>query len=580
LVPKFSKKEGDEGTDSEEEEELEYEDESVEADDNIRSIEFVEGPKEEFVPQVVNESVKEQRVLRANIYSGIDWKLPNYDLLEKNEKKPKLGNLEENADIIKKTLHNFNIEVEKGEYNVGPTVTQYTFKPAVGVKLSKILALQNDLALALAAHPIRIEAPIPGKSLVGVEVPNRTKAMVRMRSMLESEEFQNRPSDLCITLGEDVNGNVIIGNIEKMPHLMIAGSTGTGKSVGINAVLTALLYQNSPEQLRLILVDPKRVELSLYNGIPHLLTPVIVENSKVVNALKWAVGEMERRYRLLQEAGSRDIHSYNEKIAAEMAKQENVEEDEEEQESQMEKIPFIVIVIDELADLMAAHAREVEGLIVRLAQMARAVGIHLIVSTQRPSVEVITGLIKANITTRIAFQVATQIDSRTILDMGGAEKLLGNGDMLYLSADSAQPRRIQGVYISEKEVKKMVDFIKKQADEAEYTHGEDLSGSLEAQLENAMGTLAGSGTEGGKDEVLYEQAKKIAIDSGTVSVSFLQRKMRIGFPRAARLVDMLEENGVIGPQDGSRPRQVLMKAGDTNYDNPAEDQAKRDKWQQ
>lgn len=537
--------------------------EEPEIQDNIKSIEFVEGPREQAFDQEIRRqrlggAISINQTKRTNIYGKTKWILPPLDLLEENEEKPVLSNLEENAEIIKQTLHNFNIEVEKGEYNVGPTVTQYTFKPAIGVKLSRILSLQNDLALALAAHPIRIEAPIPGKSLIGVEVPNKTKVLVRMRSMLQSDEFAEKKSDLTITLGEDVNGHVILGNIEKMPHMMIAGSTGTGKSVCINALLTSLLYQNSPEQLRMILVDPKRVELSAYNDIPHLLTPVIVESSKVVSALKWSVGEMERRYRLLQEIGSRDIHSYNDKINGGKKRTVVDKETGEKNEEEFEKIPFIVIVVDELADLMASHGKEVEGLIVRLAQMARAVGIHLVVSTQRPSVEVLTGLIKANITTRIAFQVATQVDSRTILDMAGAEKLLGNGDMLFLSADSAKPRRLQGVFISEKEVKDVVKFVKNQSKGKDFDRDEDLSESLEQQLDSSMGIFSGSQTEGDGDDELYEQAKQLVIESGKASTSMLQRRLRIGYSRAARLIDMLEENGVVGPQDGSKAREVLV----------------------
>lgn len=570
--------------DNDDKEEVEIEDPKKlkEIEDNIKSIKFVEGPSD----RLYDEERKNSDPAAADL--GVpkpkpftEWKYPTLELLESNEKKPKLNNLEENADIIRKTLHNFGIEVEIGNYNVGPTVTQYTFRPAVGVKLSKILSLQNDLALALAAHPIRIEAPIPGKSLVGVEVPNRTKAMVRMRSMLGSQEFQTKPSKICLALGEDVNGGVEIANIEKMPHLMIAGSTGTGKSVCINSILTTLLYQNSPAELRLILVDPKRVELTMFNQIPHLLTPVIVENAKVVNALKWAVGEMERRYKLLQEHQSRDIQSFNSKVDASNSSNIRIKKigSEEEAFQGVEKLPYIIIVIDELADLMAAHAKEVEGLIVRLAQMARAVGIHLIVSTQRPSVEVLTGLIKANITTRIAFQVATQIDSRTILDMSGAEKLLGNGDLLFLSANSAQPKRIQGVYISEKEVKKVVSYIKKQAEQQEPDTTEELFGNLESQLENVMGSFSGSGTEGETDDTLYEEAKRVVIESKKASTSLLQRRLRIGYSRAARLIDLLEENGIVSPPDGSKPRMVLMKSGDTDYADPVEDQVKREDWQ-
>jgi S-DNA-T family DNA segregation ATPase FtsK/SpoIIIE len=363
-----------------------------------------------------------------------------------------------------------------------------------------------------------------------------------------------------------------------MPHLMIAGSTNTGKSVSVNSVLTALLYQNSPEELKFIMVDPKRVELSFYNGIPHLLTPVIVDASKVISALKWAVSEMERRYKVLQDIGSKDIHSYNKKVAQGKKNQVLDEETGKYEYEELEKMPFIIIVIDELADLMASHGKEVEGAIVRLAQMSRAVGIHLIISTQRPSVEVITGLIKANITTRIAFQVATQIDSRTILDMAGAEKLLGNGDLLFSSVASSKPRRIQGVFISEEEIRKVVKFIKKQAKDIDFDGEEDLSGSLEEQLESSMGVFSGAGTVGEKDEELFEEAKHIVIENKKASTSLLQRKLSIGYSRAARLMDMLEESGVVGPADGTKPRQILIATGDVVYDDDSNDQQRREGW--
>ena len=329
------------------------------------------------------------------------------------------------------------------EINVGPTVTQYALKPAEGVKLSKITSLSNDLALALAAHPIRIEAPIPGKSLVGVEVPNKIRARVRLRNLIENANFQKSPSHLTIALGQDVSGNPIYADLSRMPHLLVAGSTGTGKTIFLNNLMLSLLYRSSPEILRFILIDPKRVEFPVYNELPHLLSPVIYDANRTVNAFKWLTGEMERRFDVLSLAKSRDITSFNEKVT---------EKDD--------VLPYIVVVVDELADLMAAKGKEVEAGIVRLAQMSRAVGIHLVIATQRPSVEVITGLIKANITSRISFQVASQIDSRTVLDMAGAEKLLGLGDLLYLSAELGKPRRIQSAFVSEKEVKRVVDYIK------------------------------------------------------------------------------------------------------------------------
>ncbi|MDD3678732.1 MAG: DNA translocase FtsK 4TM domain-containing protein, partial [Patescibacteria group bacterium] len=360
---------------------------------------------------------------KITVTNDSDWKFPPLDLLEATSTKPDAGNIQKNAEIIQKTLANFTVKVAMGEVNVGPTVTQYTLKPDEGVKLNKITNLDRDLALALAAHPVRIEAPIPGKSLVGIEVPNKSAAIVRLRSILESETFEKRRSNLAVVLGLDVAGRPQIADITKMPHLLIAGATGSGKSVCINTILMSLLYQNTPGELKLILVDPKRVELAPYNAIPHLISPVITEADKTVSALKWAVIEMERRYKVLQGAGKRNIEEY---------KSANFSEE----------MPYIIIVIDELAELMAVSANEVENYIVRISQLARAVGIHLVLATQRPSVNVITGLIKANVTTRIAFSVASQVDSRTILDQAGAEKLLGMGDMLFVSSDTPKPKRI------------------------------------------------------------------------------------------------------------------------------------------
>jgi S-DNA-T family DNA segregation ATPase FtsK/SpoIIIE len=514
------------------------------------------------------------------------WKLPPLDLLERASGKAKAGDIETNAKIIQETFKNFGIEVEIGEISVGPSVTQYCFKPAAGIRLSKITGLNNNLSLALAAHPIRIEAPIPGKSLIGIEVPNKTSTMVRLRDILESKEFEERKTNLTLALGQDVAGNYILGDLTEMPHLMIAGATGTGKSVSINTIIVSLLYQNSPDDLKLILVDPKRVELTGYNGIPHLLTPTVVENGKVANSLKWAIGEMERRYKMLQEASSRDISSYNEKIKPGQTKNiVNEETGEVIGEEEVKRLPFIVIIIDELADIMAAHSKEVEAAIVRLAQMARAVGIHLIVSTQRPSVEVLTGLIKANITTRIAFQVATQIDSRTILDMSGAEKLLGNGDMLYLSARSPKPKRVQGVFVSESEVKRVVKSIKSQLTE-DVEYDDEITAPQKVSF---GGKMTGAGSLSGDDEgdEFYEEAKDTVVKAGKASASLLQRRLRVGYARAARLLDLLEANGVIGPADGSKPREILVDApvgpvnaaGEVQYDDDFQDQKQRDRWQ-
>lgn len=468
-----------------------------------------------------------------------NYKLPSLDLLEADTGTPLSGDIRANANIIKRTLQNFAIEVEMAEVNVGPTVTQYTFRPAQGVKLSKISALQNDLALALAVHPIRMETPIPGRSLVGIEIPNKVITKVRLKNLLEQPEFAHDHMALTLALGRDVAGNAVFANLERMPHLLIAGATGTGKTICLNTVIMSLLCCHSPELLKFILIDPKRVEFPVYNGLPHLLSPVVMDAEKTVNVLRWAVSEMERRFEILSEANTRDIGVYNKKYSN-------------------EPLPFIIIIIDELADLMASHGREVEAAIVRLAQMARAVGIHLVVATQRPSVEVITGLIKANITSRIAFQVASQVDSRTILDGAGAEKLLGNGDLLFLSGDASKPRRIQGTYVSDKELKRVADFIKNQK-EPEY----------DQQMLKNIDKQAMTWNDGNSmDDELYEEAKKVVMQAGKASASLLQRRLRIGYARAARLLDILEAKGVVGPGDGAKPREVygLGDSDEGGYD--------------
>jgi S-DNA-T family DNA segregation ATPase FtsK/SpoIIIE len=390
------------------------------------------------------------------------------------------------------------------------------------------------LALALASHPIRIEAPIPGKSLVGVEVPNKAASLVGLRQILKEDEFQKSNVPLLIALGRNVAGKPVFASLVKMPHLLVAGATGAGKSVAIHALVMSLVYRHSPAEMKMLLIDPKRVELNVYNDLPHLLSSVITDAKKAIVALRWATKEMERRYDVLLNAGARDIHSYHQK-------------------NNGEDMPYLIIIIDELADIMATYPREFEASIVRLAQMSRAVGIHLVVSTQRPSVEVITGLIKANITSRIAFQVASQVDSRTILDMAGAEKLLGNGDMLYLSGDSAKPRRIQGSFVSEKEVKKVVNFLKKQYEDMDSA---DLNLSDNGEVQ--QGSIFDDVSDGFEEDELYEQAKELVIASQKASSSYLQRRLRIGYARAARLLDILEERGVVGPPDGSKPRDVLV----------------------
>ena len=491
--------------------------------------------------------------------------LPPIELLTASKSKPTSGDIKSNAETIRDTFKNFGIEVDMGEIRVGPSVTQYAMKPARGVKLTRITTLSNDLALALAAHPIRIEAPIPGKSLVGIEVPNQKVAMVTLRELLESPEFQRREHNLMIALGKDVGGKVWFADLPKMPHLLIAGATGSGKTVCINTIILSLLYQNTAETLRFIMVDPKRVELTLYNGIPHLLTPVITDVRKTINALKWTIGEMERRFDVLAKAGKRDIHSYN--------------------KSASEPLPHIVFVVDELADLMATTASEVEAGIIRIAQMARAVGIHLIVATQRPSVDVITGLMKANIPARIAFSVASVIDSRTILDCPGADKLLGRGDMLFLTADLSKPKRIQGAYVSEEEMKNVVDHLK--GDEPpEYDDAIVAKGSCGGNL-----NIFGSAND--DQDPLFEEAKRVILESGKASASLLQRRMKVGYARAARLLDELEEAGMVGPADGAKPREVFtehlhsspqtslemplsaqtMDAGGSIFDSPNEEES-------
>ncbi|MDP2676114.1 MAG: DNA translocase FtsK [bacterium] len=468
-----------------------------------------------------------------------DVAAPPFDLLENDKGKPSSGDIKANANIIKRTLKNFGIEVEMAEVNVGPSVTQYTMRPAEGVKLTRITGLHNDLALALAAHPIRIEAPIPGRSLVGLEIPNRVVALVGIRRLLSEEGFQASKFALSLALGRDVSGKAVYTALDKMPHLLIAGSTGSGKSVAIHGLMVSLLYKNSPDNLRFLLVDPKRVELSAYSGIPHLLAPVITDAKKTILALKWAVSEMERRYELLQGAKARDVHSYQ-------ATKESLEN----------PMPYIVIVIDELADIMATYPRELEASIVRLAQMSRAVGIHLIVSTQRPSVEVITGLIKANITSRIAFQVASQVDSRTILDMAGAEKLLGNGDMLFLSGDTSKPRRIQGSFVNEREVRKVTQFL-----EDQYAGYDGGTVTIESDGEKDKKTIFdGVSMNDDEEDELYNEAKLIVLEAKKASASYLQRRLRIGYARAARLLDILEDRGVVGPGEGAKPREVYSDA--------------------
>ena len=479
---------------------------------------------------------------------------PPLKLLNKEKGKAQIGDVKANANTIKRTLRDFGISVEMDAVESGPTVSRYSLKPAQGVRIAKIAGLKQELQLALKASSIRIEAPIPGKSLVGIEVPNEIRATVGLASMLATPEYADSPHPLIVALGKDVTGHAHFSNIARMPHGLIAGTTGSGKSVTIQNIIISLLMRNSPDQLRFILVDPKRVELTLYNKIPHLLTPVITDAKKAIRALGWAVKEMQRRYDILQSESVQNIASYHKNVYG-PAKAEWTEagEDQETRDGLPESLPYIVIILDELNDLMQAYPRELEGMIVRLAQMSRAVGIHLILATQRPSVNVITGTIKANVPTRVAMAVASQIDSRTIIDQVGAEQLLGQGDMLYLSSDSPRPMRLQSAFVSEEEIKKVVDYLKKQ--DADMLDQLDLDESPGGGGDDALFSALTNNDD--TDDELYDDARIAVIEAGKASTSYLQRKLRVGYSRAARLMDLLEEKGVIGPQDGSRPRDIL-----------------------
>jgi S-DNA-T family DNA segregation ATPase FtsK/SpoIIIE len=463
------------------------------------------------------------------------WKYPSLEILSEVESgKADRGDIKGNAAIIEKTLESFGITARVVEVNLGPAVTQYALEVALGTKLSKITSLERDLALALSAPTgtIRIEAPIPGRNLVGIELPNRSAEFVSLRKMMESEEMQGAKSKLEVSLGLDVSGKPIVANIAKMPHILIAGQTGSGKSVCINAFLGSLLFRASPTEVKLILVDPKRVELTHYNGIPHLLSPVIVDPDKVISALRWILSEMDRRYKLFAQAGARNIDSYNEAAG-------------------FQALPYIVLFIDELADIMLFSPVEVEDAVTRIAQMSRATGIHMVLATQRPSVDVITGLIKANIPSRIAFAVASQVDSRVILDTQGAEKLLGKGDMLYLPPEQAKPIRIQGAFVNDREIATLVAFLKNQGVTPQYT--EEVTTMAKA------GMVSVPGIEGEVDD-LFKEAVKCVCQYERASASLLQRRLSIGYARAARIIDQLEAAGVINPSDGSsKPREVLVQ---------------------
>ncbi|MCT4543273.1 MAG: DNA translocase FtsK [Vallitalea sp.] len=458
-----------------------------------------------------------------------DYEIPSIDLLKASTNNVDLKDKKQilkNAKVLEQTLKDFGVEANINQVTKGPTITRYEIQPKAGVKVSKIVGLVDDIALSLAAKSIRIEAPIPGKAAVGIEVPNEQVQIVTLREVLESKEFTTNESKLSFSLGKDISGMPIITDISKMPHLLIAGSTGSGKSVCVNTLINSILYKAKPDEVKFLMIDPKVVELTNYNGIPHLLIPVVTDPKKAASALTWAVSEMNRRYKLFAENSVRDITGYNSKIE--------------------EKLPKVVIIIDELADLMMVSPNDVEDAICRLAQMARAAGMHLIVATQRPSVDVITGVIKANIPSRIAFAVSSQADSRTILDMGGAEKLLGKGDMLFYPVGANKPVRLQGAFISDDEVEEVVTFVKSQVEEVKYTEDiiEDINKGINMESSDA-------------DDLLSD-AIELVLNSNQASASMLQRKFRIGYNRAARLIDQMEERGLIGPSEGSKPRKVLV----------------------
>ena len=503
--------------------------------------------KNENTDNLFNEKVNkeiENNIEKATNSENKTYVYPGLELLKINSS-TNLNNddkqeLMESADKLESTLESFGVDASVTRVTKGPSVTRFELQPSPGVKVSKIVNLSDDIALGLAATGVRIEAPIPGKAAVGIEVPNREQTPVFLREVLESDEFLNTNKKLAFSLGKDIGGKCVVGDLSKMPHTLIAGATGSGKSVCINTLIVSLLYKYSPDEVKLLMVDPKVVELSVYNGIPHLLVPVVTDPKKAAGALNWAVNEMTRRYKLFADSGARNIDSYNTLFEKGIIE---------------EKLPYIVIIVDELADLMMVCPNDVEDYIGRLAQMARAAGMHLVIATQRPSVDVITGVIKANIPSRISFAVSSQIDSRTILDSGGAEKLLGKGDMLYYPVGSSKPLRVQGCFISEDEVERVVEFVKNEVEKVEYK--EEIIEHINNESDSSLNNI--------KDEdsdELIDDAINIVVEYGQASTSFLQRRLRIGFNRASRIMDELEERGVISKKDGSRPRQVLVKKED------------------
>ena len=524
----------DEDDYEDDEEEEEYEDEDEEDDDEDYEDEDDEDEEEDEIEEGEEEDDdEEEEIEEKSTQPKVQaerkpYVTPPFSLLQGAKSVGRAGNTKQHKQIIERTMSTFNIDVNIEDVTVGPTFTRYSLRPAEGVKLNKITGLQQNLELALASHPIRIEAPIPGQSLVGIEVPNTSRAIVGLRSLIDSNEFKGQKNALPLAIGKNISGDSFVTPLSKMPHLLVAGTTGSGKSVLIHNLILSMIFRYGPEKLRFIFIDPKRVELTLYKGISHMFTDPITNPKEALKALTWVVSEMERRYELLEEAGARDIISYNKQTK--------------------EKIPYLAVVIDELADLMQNYPREIESNIVRIAQKSRAVGIHLIVSTQRPSVNIITGVVKANIPVRIALQVASNIDSRTILDTPGAENLTGNGDLLYVGPETKKPLRVQSAFVDEDEVKNVVKFLIQKNGMAD-----GLIDINEKQKSNVV-------LEDDDDEDdLYAEAKQIVIESKKASTSLLQRKLKIGYSRAARLIDTLEDRGVVGPQDGSKPREVLVE---------------------
>ncbi|MCM3759508.1 DNA translocase FtsK [Alkalihalobacillus oceani] len=493
----------------------------------------VEQKKEES--RAVDEPVQEALVTAEETNEA--YQLPGFELLKLPDNPSQSGEkrqLTENARKLEQTLESFGVKARVSKVHLGPAVTKYEVNPSIGVKVSKIVNLADDLALALAAKDIRIEAPIPGKSAIGIEVPNQEVAIVTLREVLDSPESQRESNVLAVGLGRDISGEPVLAHLNKMPHLLVAGATGSGKSVCINGIITSILLKAKPHEVKLMMIDPKMVELTVYNGIPHLLTPVVTEAKKASQALKKVVAEMERRYDLFSHTGTRNIEGYN----------ETIRRHNEAEEAKQPMLPYIVVIVDELADLMMVASGDVEDSIARLAQMARAAGIHMIIATQRPSVDVITGVIKANIPSRIAFGVSSQTDSRTILDSGGAEKLLGRGDMLYMPVGATKPKRVQGAFLSDQEVEDVVNFVISQQ---------------KAQYQEEMTPTEEKAVEGQVEDELYQPAVELVTEMNTASVSMLQRRFRIGYTRAARLIDEMEVRGIVGPYEGSKPREVLVE---------------------